>query len=100
MRGSYFEPRVVRHRLDDGSEEFAVHDVYFRSSGRIEGMTIHARSVRCGSVAGLHDWILNQISANVESVVCGDLGYEHTIDDLKWWLQKLCDPVIDFDTDG
>jgi hypothetical protein len=35
----YFQPRIMRHLHADGSVEYAIHDVYFRSNGSVDGYT-------------------------------------------------------------
>jgi hypothetical protein len=98
---AYWQPRVIRHPLPDGSAEYAVHDVYFGKDGDVITYTEHARSARKGSVAELESWIRSVLSEGKMEVVCGDLGYTHTIDEhLSHWLEHIHDPPIDYQMEG
>ena len=95
MSSSTFAPRIIRHLLPKGMVEFAIHEVYHKPDGSIDGITVHARSVRCRSVKELRQWIHDSITRG-EDIVCGDLGYQHTIDELRWWSENAELPVLDF----
>jgi hypothetical protein len=47
---SHFDTRVIRHRTETGSDEFAVHEVYYGSDGRIISHTLEALSPRRSSI--------------------------------------------------
>ena len=96
MMESTFAPRIVRHLLPTGRIEFAIHEVYHRPDGSIDGVTAHALSIRCPSVDELRSWIQDRILIG-EDIVCGDLGYRQTIDDLKWWDENAVLSVLDFE---
>lgn len=96
-RAAYYQARVMRHRLDDGSFEFAVHDVFFGDDDGVLTYTIEARSPRKRSVAELKAWIISVITSGEPEVVCGDLGYAHSIEDhLMDWLELIDEPPIEY----
>jgi len=96
----YFQPRVMRHLTQEGSVEYAIHDVYFTSDGSIEGYTLHARSPRKATVGDLKRWV-DDAFAQGAPVVCGDLGYTHLPEHFAHWLEHIDEPPIDYcDDDG
>jgi exonuclease III len=93
---AYWQPRVMRHTLADGSVEYAIHDVYFGKDGSVVTYTEHARSARMSSVAELESWIRALLAEGSVAVECGDLGYMHSAEDhLRHWLEHIHDPPID-----
>ncbi len=91
-----WKPQVMRHRIHDGSVEYAIHDVYYDEGGRPTSWTEHARSPRFPSVDNLRDWVDLQLRTPDVGVICGDLGYEHNHTDFELWRAHLDDPPIDY----
>jgi hypothetical protein len=97
---SYWHPQVMRHRGPGGSYEYAMHDVYFDSKGRVEGYTREARSPRFPSPQELRTWILDNLTAAEQGIVCGDLGYKHYDYDLVLWLRHVDQPPLDYSSES
>jgi hypothetical protein len=91
----YFQPRVMRHLLADGSVEYAIHDVYFTSNDSVDGYTGAARSPRTPTVHELKTWVRNAAARGVP-VVCGDLGCTHGPEHFTHWLKHVDHPPIDY----
>jgi hypothetical protein len=89
----------MRHVGSDGRVEYAFHDVYFAGDGSVITYTNAARSARRGSVAELEAWVRDNLDRAREGVVCGDLGYVHSDEDLALWLDHIHDPPIQFESD-
>ncbi len=86
---------MVRHRLAVG-DEYAVHDVYFDTAGRVVTHSADALSPREASVPDLREAIRFLIrKAEGKEVRTGDLGYTYTWEDLETWLACLELPPID-----
>ncbi len=98
-RFAYFEPRIMRHRVDEGRCEYAIHDVFFDADGNIATYTSAARSNRFSTVAELKTWILEMLSKAENAITCGDLGYSHSVDHLSHWLKHVDDPVLDYENE-
>jgi hypothetical protein len=91
----YFQPRIMRHFHADGSVEYAIHDVYFKSNGSVDGCTAAARSPRTLTVHDLKSWVQNAADRGVP-VVCGDLGYTHRPEHFTHWLKHIDHPPLDY----
>ncbi len=86
----------MRHVGSDGRVEYAFHDVYFAGDGLVITYTIAARSVRMGSIADLGNWVRENLDRARDGIVCGDLGYVHSDEDLALWLDHIHDPPIQY----
>jgi hypothetical protein len=89
----------MRHRVVDGRDEYAIHDVYFDARGAVQGYTSAARSNRFSSVAELKQWILTMLPTADNGITCGDLAQTHSAEHLSHWLKHVDDPVIDYERD-
>jgi hypothetical protein len=98
ISGSYYEPRVMRHARGDGTVEYAIHEVYFASHGKVDGYTQDALSPRLPSVAALREW-LEEALQTATSVTCGDLGYTYGEANLTQWLRYLREEPLDDEGD-
>jgi hypothetical protein len=96
---AYWRPQVMGHVGSDGRVEYAFHDVYFEGDGSVITYTLAARSMRRGSVAKLETWVRDNLERARDGIVCGDLGYVHSDQDLALWLDHIRDPPIQFETD-
>lgn len=96
-RDSYWEPRVMRHHYEDGSEEYAIHEVYFDGNGNVKRYTQDALSPRGPSLDELRDSLVCLIEENAEEVTAGDLGYFYHRTYIEEWIRCLDDPVVDYD---
>jgi hypothetical protein len=94
---AYWRPQVMRHAGSNGRVEYALHDVYFAGDGSIISYTVAARSVRRRSVAELEAWVRENLDRAREGIVCGDLGYVHSDEDLALWLHHIHDPPIHYE---
>jgi hypothetical protein len=98
-RIAYYAPRVMRHRIDEGRCEYAIHDLYFDADDKVTTYTKAARSNRFSTVAELKAWIVEVLPKAENGIVCGDLGYSHSAYHLSHWLEHVDDPVIDYASD-
>ena len=100
MSLTFWQPRVLRHRLPDGSAEYAIHEVYFTKDGSVVTCTEDALSDRRSSVADMESWIRLVLSEGKVEIVCGDLGYTYDEENLGHWLLHVHEPPIDYDRVG
>src|SRR4051812_16987433 len=69
--------RVVRHRLETGDEEFAIHEVYFSADGQVQGYTEDALSPHVSSLTELKAVLQSLLELPGEEVLTGDLNYAY-----------------------
>lgn len=99
VAGYYYGPRVMRRARADGTFDFAIHEMYFASHGKVAGYTKQALSPRLPSVAALRSWLEGAVKA-ATPVTCGDLGNTYGERDFTLWLRYLQEePLDDVDDD-
>ena len=94
---SYWAPRVMRHHSAEGSEEYAIHEVYFSQDDRVVTYTVDALSPREASVEALKGKLLDLVHGGDEEMTLGDLGYTYVREDLEHWLEYVDQPPIDYE---
>lgn len=85
----YSEPRVLLHRTPDGTEEYAIHEVYFNGFGVAIDWTDDALSPRAPSIQDLREELLRLLQEAVPShtkVVCGDEKQSYSLERVYSWL--------------
>ncbi len=66
---------MLRHKRNDScSEEYAVHEVFYRNYGKTWGPTESAVSNRFASVQALRVSLEQFLESGIESMICGDMG--------------------------
>ena len=85
----------MRHRKEDGTEEYAIHDVYFTDAGQVKAYSEDALSPREPSVAKLKETLL--ALPQHEEVQLGDLGYAYCPEDIHYWLKNIDREPIDYE---
>ena len=93
---AYWEPRVMRHQDPAGRLEFAVHEVYFDTSGVVVSWTPDAVSPRAHTLEALREALHGLLTSGAEELVLGDLGETYPREDVEWWLQNLDIPPLEY----
>lgn len=93
---THWEPRVMRHRLPSGREEYAIHEVYFEG-GIPSGCTKDALSPRAPTIGALRDRLRHLIACGSREFVLGDRGLRYDRASLQSWLVTLEQEPIDYD---
>ncbi len=96
---TYWRPQILRHKRNDGSEEYAVHEAFYGDYGKTWGPTESAVSNRFASVQTLRASLEQFLESGVESMICGDRGYRYYCEDVELWMRHIEDPVLDFPVD-
>jgi hypothetical protein len=97
---SYWEPRVMRHREHDGTEEYAIHEVYFNTNQEAVMWTEDSLSAREPSLERLRDALERLLKSGHDEVTTGDLGYTYDREYIQEWLDSLSQPVLDYVESG
>lgn len=87
----------MRHFRPDGTEEYAIHDVFFNSAGESITWTIEALSPRMPSVQALKaelSQLLRETQQSGSEIMCGDAGDHVTSADIECWLKYVDDEPL------
>ena len=95
---TFWQPRVMKHRMPLGGEQFAVHEVYFDGrDGHIKFYSKDAMSPRETSVDRLKSKLLELLDHDEDEFAPGDLGFMHHKDDIRFWLEFIDFPPFVYD---
>jgi hypothetical protein len=92
---AYFETRVIRHRTDAGTEEYAIHEVYYGKEGEIITHTLEALSPRRSSLEELKSALITLLEEGGGEITTGDLNYSYPREYIEDWLCCIDDPPIE-----
>ena len=96
-RREHAEPRILRHKTSDGSEEYAVHEVYFNVFGEVIDWTEDALSPRLPGVYALREELqklIEHAKPPKYRVISGDKQQSYRVSEVRAWLDSTEEEVL------